>query len=247
MIIELLLAVTLSDGLAAVNAGDYEKAQKNFAQFVNEHPNDAGLAQATLWLARLEQNPETSRKIYLQVVDNYRQSPYADSAFLEASSIDYAFGLYQQAATKLKQLLALYPGSPLVPESNYWLGVCYIILGDKTSAEASFKRAKDAGAGSLWGTLAQKELDGLNNSSTSPPQNEGGFSVQVGSFSDRSRAEKLLSDYKTKGRAGEIKEVGVSGSTYYRVWLGPFNTEADARNYAETLKAQGTAAMVVKR
>ncbi len=247
MIIELLLAVTLSEGLVAVNAGDYEKAQKTFAQFISEHPSDAGLAQATLWLARLEQNPETSRKIYLQVVDSYRQSPYADSAFLEASSIDYAFGLYQQAATKLKQLVVLYPRSPLIPEACYWLGLCYCILGDRTSAESIFKQSRDSGVGSLWGSLAQQELDALNKVTTPPPLNEGGFAVQVGSFSDRSRAEKLLSDYKTKGRAGEIKEVGVSGSTYYRVWLGPFNTEADARNYAETLKAQGTAAMVVKR
>ncbi|TKJ44432.1 hypothetical protein CEE36_01435 [candidate division TA06 bacterium B3_TA06] len=241
-----LLGASLNDGLAAARAGEYEGARRHFASFVRERPNDAGVAQATLWLARLESDPGTARELYLRVVARHGASPYADSALFEAASIDYAFGLYQQATTKLKQLLSLYPATPLLAETNYWLGVCYMILGDKSTAAVHFHEAQSRGAGSIWSLLAAKELEDIGDTTTTSAT-QGGYAVQVGSFIDRSRAERLLSEYRDKGRAGEIRQVTIAGRIYYRLWLGPFATQQEASTYAESLRAQGKAAMVVKR
>ena len=245
----LLLGASLSDGLAAVRTGDYEAARRHFAAFVSERPNDPGVAQATLWLARLESDPGTARDLYLRVVAKHANSAFADSALFEAASIDYAFGLYQQATTKFKQLLSLYPATPLIAEVNYWLGVCYVILGDNSTAAVHFRQTQSRGAGSIWASLAAKELESVGEGSI--PSNggalTGGYAVQVGSFTDPSRAEKLLAGYKSEGRSGEIRQVTIAGKLYYRVWLGPFATQEEASAYAESLKAQGQAAMVVKR
>ncbi len=247
----LLLGATLAAGLAGVQAGEYDAARRTFAEFVLQHPADAGVAQATLWLARLEPDPIVARdSLYLRVVTTHPQSPYADSALLEAAYIDYALGLYQNAATKMKQMLSLYPTSALIAEINYWLGVCYLILGDSTSGSVYLREAQSRGAGTIWGKLAAKEVGVITqttDTSTTTTSDHEGYAVQVGSFTDRSRAENLLADYSSKGRSGEIKQVAIAGTTYFRVWLGPFATEPEATACAEGIKAQGNAAMVVKR
>ena len=241
-----LLGASLNDGLAAARAGEYEAGRRHFAAFVSERPNDAGVARATLWLARLEQDPVTARELYLRVVVRHANSAYADSALFEAASVDYAFGLYKQATTKLKQLLSLYPSTPLLAETSYWLGICYTILGDNSTAAVHFQKARSRGAGSIWSSLAAKELEGIGGE-TATTAAQGGYAVQVGSFTDSSRAEKLLSDYQAKGRSGEIRQAVIAGKVYYRVWLGSFATEQEASAYAESLKSQGKAAMVIKR
>jgi TolA-binding protein len=245
----LLLGASLSDGLAAVRTGDYEAARRHFAAFASERPDDPAVAQATIWLARLEPDPGTARDLYLRVVSKHGNSAFADSALFEAASIDYAFGLYQQATTKFKQLLSLYPATPLIAEINYWLGVCYVILGDSSTAAVHFRETRSRGAGSIWATLALKELESVGG--VSVPSNggavTGGYAVQVGSFTDPTRAEKLLKEYEGEGRSGEIRQVTIAGKLYYRVWLGPFATQEEASAYAESLKAQGKAAMVIKR
>lgn len=242
-----ILGAGLNEGLSAVRAGEYEAARQHFAAFVSERPDDAGVARATLWLARLEPEPVAARDLYLRVVARHANSAYADSALFEAASVDYAFGLYQQATTKLKQLLSLYPSTPLLAETNYWLGVCYMILGDNSTASVHFHEVRSRGAGSIWSLLAAKELEGIGAETNGTTAAEGGYAVQVGSFTDPSRAEKLLGGYQSQGRQGETRQVTVAGKLYYRVWLGPFATEQEASAYAEDLKSQGKAAMVIKR
>jgi len=241
-----ILGASLDEGLSAARAGEYEAARRHFAAFVSERAGDPGVARATLWLARLEQDPVTARELYLRVVARHASSAYADSALFEAASVDYAFGLYKQATTKLKQLLSLYPSTPLLAETSYWLGVCYAILGDQGSARVSFNQAMARAPGSIWAKLAAKEPGAVQDTTTAPPD-QGGYAVQVGSFTDSSRAENLLSEYQAGGRSGEIKQATVAGKSYYRVWLGPFSTEQEASAYAESLKSQGKAAMVIKR
>lgn len=244
----LLAGATLADGLAAVKTGEYEKARQLFAEYVNQRPKDPGVAQATLWLARLEPDPVIARdSLYPRIPSLYPNSPYADSALMEAASINYALGLYQQAATIYKQFLGFYPSSPLIAEANYWLGLCLIILGDTTSARTRFAEVGARSPGSMWAGLAKKELEAMGQVSVAPASEHEGFAVQVGSFTDRDRAENVLSEYQAKARPGEIRQAAIAGTTYYRVWLGPFGTEQEASSYAQGLKNQGKAAMVVKR
>ncbi len=245
-----LFSINFSDGLSAYQKGEFQKARQLFSSFILANPRNSDVPRATLCLARLETNPIIARdSLYLRVVSVYSGTPYADSALYEAASIDYALAAYQNAASKFKQLLTLYPNTSLLPQTNYWLGICYLILGDKNAARVHFNEAKVRGVGTVWSNFASKEIKALPAVSSTPAGNNlaGSYAVQVGSFNDKSRAEALLAEYKKSGRSGEIKQVTVAGNVYYRVWLGPFSSDADARAYVKTLKAAGKAAMVVKR
>ncbi|MBN2380112.1 SPOR domain-containing protein [candidate division WOR-3 bacterium] len=243
----LLFGAVLADGFAAVKAGSYEEARRILAA----QTSGSEAAQANLWLGRLESDPTRAKVIYLKVVETYSQTPFADSALLEVAKLEYALGHYSQSATYFQKLANTYPKSPLLAEVHYWLGMCQGIMGNSSTAQEHFQRVKTLAPRSLWATLASREVAGESSADTSsavpPPPQEGGFAVQVGSFTDRSRAEGLLSEYQAAGRSGEIRQAVINGETYYRVWLGPFATDSEAASYAETLKAQGKAAMVIKR
>jgi len=72
---------------------------------------------------------------------------------------------------------------------------------------------------------------------------EGGWVVQVASFGDEKNAQRLAEqlngDYRAFYRAGEV-----SGKTWYRVRIGPFDSESQARTIAAKLRQQGRATLV---
>ncbi len=72
----------------------------------------------------------------------------------------------------------------------------------------------------------------------------GGFTVQVGAFSNRSRAEALRDAI---GSDATITETIVSGETWYRVRVGAFSDRAAAVTAAQRLAARGYRAVVVER
>ncbi|MBD3286861.1 tetratricopeptide repeat protein [candidate division WOR-3 bacterium] len=250
----LILGAPLSDGLTAARAGNYADARRILASYASG--SDAAAAQANLWLARLESDPSEANETYLKIVEDFGSTPFADSALLEAAKVEYALGHYNKASTYFEKLLKSYTNSPLLAQTHYWLGMCRGILGNQAEAKSQFAKTQGLAPGSLWASLASRETSILSpappdtapaDTSTTTTPAAGDFAVQVGSFTERSRAEDLLSEYKASGQAGEIRQAEVSGKTYYRVWLGPFATNADAAGYAQKLEAQGKQAIVVKR
>ena len=244
----LLVGAGLADGLEQVNSGDYTTARKTLTSYVSSSPTDPGVPQAYLWLARLEADPLRASQAYLKVIEDYPKTPFADSALMETGKIEYALGRYSRSLPWFARLFQNYPGSPLLAEAAYWLGLCSTITGDRSNARVYFEKAKNLAPQSRWAPLASREIAGVaGDTSNSVPPGGGDYAVQVGSFTERERAEELLGEYKTQGRSGEVRQAVVSGKTYYRVWLGPFPSSADASAYAESLKERGNDAIVVKR
>lgn len=64
-----------------------------------------------------------------------------------------------------------------------------------------------------------------------------GFTIQVASFQDKARAELVSEEFKKKGYIPVIsaKDLGDKG-TWYRVWVGDFESEEKARELLKTLK-----------
>jgi len=250
----LLYGASLAEGLAAAQTGKYDDAKRILASYASG--SDQTSAQANLWLARLELDPAKAGQAYLKVVEKYGSTPFADSALLEVAKVEYALGQYNKASTYFTKLLNTYTKSPLLAQTHFWLGMCNGILNNQTQAESHFKKAQELAPGSLWANLAARET-GIStvtpvdtttaDTSTAQPPLQGEYAVQVGSFTERSRAEGVLAEYQASGQSGEIRQADVSGKTYYRVWLGPFATNSEASAYANQLQAQGKQAIVVKR
>jgi cell division septation protein DedD len=71
-----------------------------------------------------------------------------------------------------------------------------------------------------------------------PPLRAGaGFTIQVASFQDKARAELVSEELKKKGYIPVIsaKDLGDKG-TWYRVWVGDFESEEKARELLKRLK-----------
>jgi DedD protein len=71
------------------------------------------------------------------------------------------------------------------------------------------------------------------------------WSVQVGVFANRSNAEKLVHQLKSKGASAYLLTVGSSTKPRYRVRVGPLPDRAAAERTVTHLKAEGHSATLV--
>lgn len=96
----------------------------------------------------------------------------------------------------------------------------------------------DAGSGEADSTASD---DGAQRRDDAPAG--GGWVVQVASFRQESNAqavaEALEGDFDAYYRSGDV-----DGTTYYRVRVGPFESEDAARAAASTLRSQGRSTLV---
>jgi rare lipoprotein A len=82
----------------------------------------------------------------------------------------------------------------------------------------------------------------------SPPvPTGGGFSVQVGSFTSRERAEALRLSLPADAGSAVLSEAAVGGERYYRVRVGAYADRAAAGAAARRLAERGYQALVVDR
>lgn len=75
---------------------------------------------------------------------------------------------------------------------------------------------------------------------------KGPFTVQVGSFKERSNAVHLKTGLKLRYRSVYIKKARVNGKHYFRVRVGKFKEYDKAYDYAKRLADEGYGAMVVQ-
>jgi rare lipoprotein A len=74
-----------------------------------------------------------------------------------------------------------------------------------------------------------------------------GFTVQVGAFTSRSRAETLRDTVARGGEEATVGEIVLAGETYYRVRVGTYPDRGPAQAAARRLAEQGYPAVVVER
>jgi len=84
----------------------------------------------------------------------------------------------------------------------------------------------------------------LPGTRTDAPAGDGSFTVQVGSFTSRARAEALRD---AVGGDAAITESTVAGQTLYRVRVGSFADRAQATTTARSLSARGFQPLIVSR
>ena len=73
----------------------------------------------------------------------------------------------------------------------------------------------------------------------SPLGGSGPFTIQIGSYKDLSNATRMKTSLELKYSKVYITEAEISGSKYYRVRVGKFNSKDDAYTLAKTLADEG--------
>lgn len=69
----------------------------------------------------------------------------------------------------------------------------------------------------------------------------GTYQVQVQALADRSSADRLARDLRARGYEADVSAAKVGGQTLYRVRVGTFATENDAREVVAKLRREGYA------
>jgi hypothetical protein len=117
------------------------------------------------------------------------------------------------------------PESPEVPGREPMEASDTIIRPDSTAAEAETPP-----------TLAEQPLA---NQPVYPSTRAAGFAVQVASFRLRPKAEELRTVLQDAGYPVQVVEVDIPGSgRYYRVRVGPFVKDEEAREAASNLRSR---------
>lgn len=74
---------------------------------------------------------------------------------------------------------------------------------------------------------------------TTPPALHGKFQVQVQALADRAAAERIARDLEGRGYQSHLSPAKAGDRTLYRVRVGPFATEDEARRAIARLKTEG--------
>jgi rare lipoprotein A len=75
----------------------------------------------------------------------------------------------------------------------------------------------------------------------------GRYTVQLGAFASRERAEALRQELDREGVAAVVTEVGSPDDTYYRVRVGDYPDRSQAQEAARALAGRGRRAVIVER
>ena len=93
----------------------------------------------------------------------------------------------------------------------------------------------------------QPQVDQVRADQASAGLPASGWSVQLGSFTQRPNAERLASEVKSRGFRAYLEPLAQSGRTYYRVRVGPRNTRDQASELAGGLAKAGYTGQVIQQ
>ncbi len=116
----------------------------------------------------------------------------------------------------------------------------------KKSAKPETKRVPDQrSTAPVIANQAVVDQPQVNQASAELPVS--GWSVQLGSFTERPNAERLASEVKSRGFRAYLEPLAQSGRTYYRVRVGPRNTRDQASELAGGLAKAGYTGQVIQQ
>lgn len=236
-----LFAQDIDEAIRFFNTFQFEKARGLFVEIAGnkDHPR---IAEAFYYLGRLSLNPDSSLVYYQKVIKNHPQSRFADLSFLEIAKTNIALKNYKNAIVTLNEMLRQFPESGSKDEALFWLGVAYISSGDEKQGKLTLDNLKNSFPKSIWTDRAKTIVP---DRPVIPPSKEY-FAVQVGSYRNRDNADRYMQELTAKGMSVQIMQAIVMGNTYYRVWIGKFQTIDEAKAYALKLDSLGIKGNVVK-
>ena len=235
--------------------GKVDRAAANLAQLQAQHPNSGSL----LYLqALVKSDGDEAVSLYRLLIQLHPNSPYADDAMLKVGEYLYARGLYTQSAQQLKQIPVHYPRSDLIYPSIRMFLNAMLVSGKKDTARfyaQVFSRKypdivfdlKSGRAVSIprelqTGSASRATARRVVEARPTGRQPEVAR-LQLGAFSDRANANKLMRQLKALNYQVRIDK----RRNMYVVTAVGFISESEARTAGQRLKENyGMDFLVVK-
>jgi tetratricopeptide (TPR) repeat protein len=220
--------------LELIEKGQSELVRKELPALVQKYPNNPGVMYLQ---AVLTTNGEEAIKIYQEIVDRFASSDWADDALYRLYQYYYSIGLYKTADQKLTQLRRDYPYSVYV-------------TGDESAQKKSPVAQKPAPqpASKDPVTTPPAPVKVPAKPPVAAPTVAGKFAVQVGAFSTSKTAQELRTRFAGDGYEASVITAVVGNKKMYKVWVGAFATDAEARKCIEVIRTKyNINSIVVKR
>ncbi len=162
-----------------------------------------------------------------------------DWARLGIADCSLLSGKPEASVSQYRALIDESPGSPVAPFALLGISEAYRQLGKLDKAESYYLRYKErfpdsAGAIELEAAFHDSKPDG--SSGKIPKALKAGYFVQVGVFSKNDNAKTCLRRFKNLGQQARLESFSENGQHFYRVLIGPFDSEFAARRTKDELE-----------
>ncbi len=89
--------------------------------------------------ARVQEDGEVAEKLYLSILSDFPESPFADDALFALAMEHYSLGYHQRAEREFRRVVDEYPDSDRAEDAGYWNGVALLAVGDLDRAAERFQ------------------------------------------------------------------------------------------------------------
>jgi tetratricopeptide (TPR) repeat protein len=227
------------------DAGESREAAEVLASWEREHGATANLNdQVRGWFlgARLTEDAAEAELLYLRVVIEGSNTPYADDALLRLGQYKYAQRDYVRAIEYMGRLRRDYPTSELGPESLLWVARAARAAGDEQRACS----AANQGLSELAPT-ANPDLEiALLEQQRGCREVSGTYSIQVAALRDEVAAQNLARELLTMGYDAWVLNA-TDEDPIYRVRVGRGLIYGEAQALNERLTRMGYSPFIVQQ
>jgi septal ring-binding cell division protein DamX len=214
-------------GLAALKGGDTAVAVSCFSRGLTTNDSDLSNRVRVMLgdLACAAGDYGRAMTLYQETGNFSAKNNWSVPAFIGKLTCAKQLGLADSAAV-FDRLLSVYAKSMLEKER--------------------YKRAQELPLGKAK-TTADRSGD-RGSAKTAPARADTSFTLQLGAFGSRERAQELKKMLSKKFKGVTCMPAVVSDRTYYRVWVGEFATREQAESFAKSrLSDQGHEYRIVVR
>jgi hypothetical protein len=205
----------------AMGRADFQEARRLLATWKTSQSPGAshGEREQALWLeARLEVDPDRAEPLYRRLVLEYPGGRWSDQALQHLALLAETRGDTSARDRWLQTLIRDYPASPL--------------------RDGALQRLERAGSATSTSASAPPTPPQSATESASPGVGaQGRFTLQIGAFSDASRARALEAELRARGLPARVAQI--SGSDLFRVRVGQYATRELAATERESLVGRG--------
>ncbi len=218
--------------------GDYEQSLKDYRKLLKLYPQSSYAPASQYWVGSMllaQKRYDEARMEFEKILENYPQSNYLDWAQVGIGDSYTKEGNYSLALTEYQKVIADYPKSDILNLIYFNLGECYQREGKEKEALEVYQRLVTECPDSLEAIEAQKRISTLQKKFLPVA---GRYSIQVGAFGEKARADRLAKRLRDKGYDTYIIIITIEGRRFHRVRVGRLATEAEAQELATKLKKE---------
>lgn len=223
---------SVSDIEAAIMEKNYEQARSLAEKDLKTTTNSKERAQIQYYLGlsqlRLGQYPQ-ARSVFGIVMSSMESQDLYDRAAIGMVEVLYVSGFYKDALLEGQKLLIKSPHSSFLSIIYLKLARTHLKLTQWKQAKEYFQKIINDFPQSVEASIAKNLMEEKEY-----------FAVQVGSFLDQEKAQKLMEQLKAGGQYAYIIEtVTNEGKKFFRVRVGQLTSLSDAQSLEAKLAQLG--------